>query len=337
MHDLNGIVLKYLPIADLKWVRDLEAYDGPLLSLFVHPRNNDNYLYYWCDATAEVNRWMVSRVSESNLIRLSNRKIPLSQIIPKGCEDDYVYFVDLDAKREAKHTSLVLLDNIPESYTPAQGVFLSEQVVDKTGIYHVMIERGFSDTNKWRILLKEFDYAYAFLYNVIKLKSQRVRSHPWRGGFSVMHFFKEMLRVIPVEDYPNVDSMKFSSPGYITYKLDADIAARVGNMVYNYISRGEEIDRTNTELKSYISLHKLIDVKSPVDSVWAQHDPALAVYAESLLKAMGIPEYKLFMESQRPFEVARMASSFAKRILELSRLELDRLISFPNTIQPGLD
>ena len=122
---LGGTAVAALPIFDLEWVRDLEYHDGPLLSLFKHKRHGDTYLYYWCDCDDSVNRWMILRVSESNLTKLVDRLIPLDQIIPQGCQDDFVYLVDLDSDGGFKAVWLLALDSIPEQYTPGPSVFLN--------------------------------------------------------------------------------------------------------------------------------------------------------------------------------------------------------------------
>ena len=125
MIDLNAMPLERFPVSGLRHVRDLIDFDGPLLSLFKHP-NGESYLYYWCDCDDRANRWMVFRVSEITVLRLTSRLISLSDVIPSGSRDDYIYFLDI-ADDQSIQAYLALPSNIPESYKPARGVLLEPQ------------------------------------------------------------------------------------------------------------------------------------------------------------------------------------------------------------------
>ena len=41
--------------------------------------------------------WMVLRVAETTLIRLTSRIIPLSEVIPNASRDDFIYFLDISS------------------------------------------------------------------------------------------------------------------------------------------------------------------------------------------------------------------------------------------------
>ena len=336
MLKIKGTELNALPIVDLEWVQDLENFDGPLLSLFKHRRQGDSYLYYWCDCNKEVNRWMVLRVSETNIIRLINRLIPLDQVIPKGCQDDFVYFVDLDGDSKEKKVYLQGVDAIPAKYIPVQGAFLNADVAQRLGSYSVIIERNLS-IDMWRDFFREFSYAYAFIYNLVALKSQKIKGHPWRGGFSAMHFWRELLQFIPTEDAPSLETVHYASPGFVRFKLNSDIAVQVGNLIARYLQSNEKIDEDYRDLNAYIRTHDLNNETITVDdSRWNQHNPKLTELTLALLGSLHIPSPDEFVNAaHRPFEAAKMATSFTRRLMELASLESNRLIRFPNLIIPG--
>lgn len=327
MLEIRGTKLESLPI-DLEWVKDLIEFDGPLLSLFKHRRRGDNYLYYWCDCDNEVNRWMVCRVNETTVIRLINRVIPLDQVIPRACQDDFVYIVDMDGKCDARTVRMVTIDAIPEQYVPAPGAFLSPEVADTMGTYAVLIERNLSIEN-WRDFFKEFSYAYAFLYNVVTLKSQKIIAHPWRGGFSALHFWREFLDFVPAEDYPQLEAMQYASPGFIRFRLDSSIAVRVGNLVASYVADGEGISDALNDVAAYFRTHHLNEDEIPND-VWEKHNDMIVTLTYRLLEALGVPADEFISAANRPFEAAKMAMSFTRRIAALAAMESDRLIRFPN-------
>src|SRR5437016_5084392 len=101
MKPLNGTPIQHLPVRRLELVRDLIVHDGPLLSHLRHP-SGDHYLRYWVDCDSTVNRWMLLRVSETNILRLVNRIIPLDHVIPRRCLDDFVYFIDSNGSSDTR-------------------------------------------------------------------------------------------------------------------------------------------------------------------------------------------------------------------------------------------
>lgn len=330
MHDLNGIPLKALPVHDLEWVKDLENFDGPLLSQFRHRRQGDNYLFYWCDCDKQLNRWMVLRVSETSLIRLVNRMIPLDQVIPKGCQDDFVYFVDMDEDGGHKIIHLLALEAVPQEYTPGQGAFISAEVAERLGWYSIIIERSLT-IPKWRELLRDFSNAYSFLYNLVKLKSQRLKGHPWKGNFSAMHFWREITSFVPSEDSPELAAMQYASPGYIRYKLDSQVASRVGDMVSLYLESFTRIEEAYKNLAAFIRANKLNDLQED-DPRWKGHNGELERLTRFLVQVLDLPASSEFLAAaRRPFEAAKMTIAFAQRIRQLAGFEADGLVRLPNT------
>jgi uncharacterized protein DUF6575 len=127
MLGLDGVVFQSLPISGLERVRDIEYFDGPLLTHFKHHRG-DHFLYYWCDRDSQFHRWMLLRVSETNIIRLVNRFVPLDYVVPNGCLDDFVYFVDVDAQCRHSNVTLLQTEKIPAEYVPEKGAYLDSEI-----------------------------------------------------------------------------------------------------------------------------------------------------------------------------------------------------------------
>jgi hypothetical protein len=123
MITLEGTELASLPIAGLRKVGDIDAFDGPLICHF-RDTGNDDYLYYWCDCDAAANRWMVLRVGESELLRLANGVAPLHDVIPAAAKDDFVYFVEIDGNNKAARVLQVPKGNVPADYMPETGTAL---------------------------------------------------------------------------------------------------------------------------------------------------------------------------------------------------------------------
>ncbi len=65
MEKIEGLKLDKFPIK-LNFLIDLFYFEGALLSLFKND-NDDNYLYYWFDVDENYNRWLIFRLSKSDL------------------------------------------------------------------------------------------------------------------------------------------------------------------------------------------------------------------------------------------------------------------------------
>ena len=75
-------------------VADLIYFEGPLLSHYISEKG-ENYLFYWVDADAHANRWIIIRTDIFTIQKYLDKKIPLSNIITSP-NDGFVYIVDID-------------------------------------------------------------------------------------------------------------------------------------------------------------------------------------------------------------------------------------------------
>lgn len=329
---IQGAALSFFPLADIEKVRDLDYFDGPLLSHFRH-RRGDHYLYYWCDCDERANRWMTIRVSETNIIRLMNRFVPLDYVIPGECQDDFVYLVDLDAAGRATRTTLTLLDQIPEGYAPRKGAYLDYDAPQDERSYAVLIEKNLT-IDQLRQLPTRYSQAYAFLYTLRVLKPDKFQEHPWRGGFSSMHFYHWLVGSIPGEQRPSVTSLQYASPGFVRFSLHRPTATAVAACVEKFFMPYSPAEQAFESLRNYISEKKLNDLRDkvpdPADPRWREHDIELYRRTSELVNAMGIGGLDTLMTAAPSrFESARIAYSFGIRIRELAGLVRNGLIKLP--------
>jgi hypothetical protein len=108
-------------ILGLRTVVDLEYHDGPLLSLLVNTRG-DHFLYSWADTDGEVNRWLLFRVSDGQVIRYLTGEAALRDLILNPA-DDYVIVVDVDGAGVRTNVRQVTPADLPGDYLPEPGAF----------------------------------------------------------------------------------------------------------------------------------------------------------------------------------------------------------------------
>src|SRR5205085_8568684 len=101
MEQVKGTNIGCFPLRDLRKVADLIYFDGALLSLFKN-ESGYNYLYYWCDSTEDVNRWLVFRVSQRDLDDYLSQKNTLHDLIIKP-SDGILFSVDIDHEQRYRN------------------------------------------------------------------------------------------------------------------------------------------------------------------------------------------------------------------------------------------
>jgi hypothetical protein len=332
MNPLPGQSIDVFPIAGLLKIRDLEYYDGPLLSQFKHDRG-DHYLYYWCDCDQTANRWMVLRVSETSIIRLLNRFTPLDYIIPQSCQDDFVYFIDLDELGSLLGSALCLIDQIPVDYQPRPGVYLDYEPARDDRSYSVLIEGSLTNEQLSEIPSR-YTQAYSFLYVANVLQRGQHQSFPWRGGFSSMHFYRGLPNLVPAEDRAKVEALQYASPGFIRFSIHRPTASSLGKRIAKYLDRQSPEHQCISRLLGYIAENKLNDLReehrNTTDPEWERYNAELFSRTRELLESLEISEPQRLMPAMgSSFEVAKMTLSFTRRLSELTGFVRDGLVRFP--------
>jgi hypothetical protein len=118
MRPIPGQTIEVSPFGELVKEADLIYYDGPLLSLY-SSGSGDLYLYYWCDADSEVNRWIVSRVLQDRVNRYLRRRMTLRELLLSPA-DGFCYVNDISSNLETVRLSIVDPGDLPDSYRPGE-------------------------------------------------------------------------------------------------------------------------------------------------------------------------------------------------------------------------
>ena len=114
--------LDEFPHQGLTKIADLIYFEGPLLSLFIatlacRDYNGPKYLYYWCDASDVVNRWLLFSISDKRFDLYLRKKISLREVILEP-DDGLLHVCDIDGELRYRNVYVVSPDCLPESYIP---------------------------------------------------------------------------------------------------------------------------------------------------------------------------------------------------------------------------
>lgn len=80
-----------------------------------------------------------------------------------------------------------------------------------------------------------YGFAFSLLGDLRGSEERKVQlvynKFPWRGGYSTVHFFNNLFKGIPESGKPEIEEIKYASPGYIELAVILEAAIHVGVMV----------------------------------------------------------------------------------------------------------
>ncbi len=154
MENIETFKMDKFPL-NLNLITDLIYFEGSLLSLFKN-EFGDIYLYYWCDANDNYNRWIIFRLSKERLKSYIFKKLSLNSLILSPI-DGFVYIADINDNLKYSNIYLVQPDKIPESYIPESDSFYDfESELDNDSKF-LLLKHIFDDKEITDILLKLLD------------------------------------------------------------------------------------------------------------------------------------------------------------------------------------
>ena len=123
--DVINLPNEYLP--DMNWVTDLQYFDGALMSHFSNKKGND-YIARWVDCNDTIDRWLFSRVSNSDITLLMSQSISIRELVCEKCKDKYCLMIDMNDDIHIE-TGMLLNSNIPEEYLPEHNIFININLI----------------------------------------------------------------------------------------------------------------------------------------------------------------------------------------------------------------
>ncbi|MFT3921024.1 MAG: hypothetical protein QM778_00680 [Myxococcales bacterium] len=235
--------ITHLPV-DLTHVRDLDEFDGPLLSEF-RSSKGETYLYKWCDSSAEANRWMVVRTPPAQLLPYLLGKVTLRTVIEK-CLDQFVYLVDMDGNADALATYYGLVADVPPSYLPsAKSYFVAASDVFTGGpIQDVYVGESWDYQEQLSLYPRKYLQAHAFLSlfgseaDLSAVRDLRL-NYNLKGGWVFHHVFEKMKGSAATRG--RLIAAGVASPGYLRFEVDPRVASQIRTSVHQYLQQGSKL------------------------------------------------------------------------------------------------
>lgn len=107
---------------------DLLYYEGPMLSHFQDPtKSNEHFFYRWVDYGENVNRWLIFKNSDADVLAFLNNACSELDLIEKN---PYLILLDLDENLNKVNILLTSLSDVPNAYLPSNKAFFDETIYE---------------------------------------------------------------------------------------------------------------------------------------------------------------------------------------------------------------
>lgn len=307
-NELGAIPLVRLPV-ELTFVRDLEEFDGPLLSEF-RSANGDTFLYYWCDCNEKANRWLVVRAPRQDLFRYLVGRTALRSLI-RECRDRFLYVVDLDETATVLSAWFVYAENVPENYLPRHDSVPRPGTGVEPGFQDVSIDQAWD----YEQYPRKFLQAYSFHTAFGRGGSSEALEIDYRltTGWIFDTFYKKIDATVEPTHRASLEAVSFASPGYLRFRVDPMIAEGLRNAVARYLARRSELRRGIEELRSWTNRHEPDD----------EDEAAMIKLIEQISESLGIDGAALLSHIDTAKNAGKALSSYFTRIefLALNQVE----------------
>jgi hypothetical protein len=317
-------------LVPLRKERDLMYFDGPLISVSRGP-TNEPFIEMAVDRDDALERWMIVRTSELNLLKYIHRKVTLLEIV-WSTPDGYVVLADYNSNGLA-YVALVSLSDIPDEISPREGAlhdpsFEPEETKarDKQAIFL---------DNKWdpaalSTLQRRYSQVYSFLSMVNtndedtqKQLERKFGNYKFNGGYVFKTVYDRVEHALLHTKQPKSLDFQVTSPGYLRFKVDPEDAARVRHALASFLHERNKITAI------YDTVHRmLIEMRRKVDKHEMTEGQANEAYEGALTKpvkaladALQIPYKALMHVSSTSVAAGHILASYFRKIDELARLD----------------
>lgn len=105
-----------------KLIKDIEYFDGPLLSLRVNSESDKLYLFSWCDVIHNYNVWLIFEVLLDSVNDYEDNKITLLDLINQSKDLKLAY---INSCGDLILETDVTVNLLPHSYLPSEDSYFN--------------------------------------------------------------------------------------------------------------------------------------------------------------------------------------------------------------------
>lgn len=240
-----------------------------------------------------------------------------------------------------------LVDPLPESYLPQPRFFSSfhteiipvdEVESDEETLY----VDGEWDMPEFGSFYQRYSEIYAFLaaiknWNDAQLENASRRrilnaflTKPFQGGFSYVHFFKDLSDALLRSQKLGLDKIQYASPGKVEVRGDHALFSEVEHLVPSFLRIRGAVAKQYGTLYKYLSENKYLALSGeryPDDEVVSEY---INQQARNLSVLLGAPNYDTVLEltHRNALVSAKIVMAFYRRLDEAAAYFAQGRVSF---------
>lgn len=222
--------LRNLP-RPLVFVRDLEEFDGPILSEY-RAEQGGLYLEKWCAHDESIVRTLVVRTEQRAVAEYLAKRITMLTLLT-GPSDDVGFIVDwADGKRQAVY--MVRVSDLPPKYLPKPNAMHDESLRPEWD----RVPQSFLLNEDWDAELlarTERLYQNAFSFNLLTQPGNNLSlpsdifTYDYDRGYPVVQAFNRIRDAVPRDMRVKAGGVSANSPGVLTIDAPRDAAEHLLN------------------------------------------------------------------------------------------------------------
>jgi hypothetical protein len=200
-------------------VRELECFEGPILSEYRAVRGSAQYIEKWCARSEGVVRTLLVRVDQRAIAEyLGKRRTLLSLLIEPS--DGVGHMIDR-RRDETIAVYGIYLDELPTGYLPKPTVYHDEDLRPEWDT----VPQSYLIGNNWdaklfsdieRINLNVSGFAYFTQPNTDRTLPGGLLNIHYDGGYPIMHVYNGIRANVPETIRPRAAAVAAASPGVFT-------------------------------------------------------------------------------------------------------------------------
>lgn len=245
----------------------------------------------------------------------------------------YLYVFDLGKMSGAEVSMQRYSQAVSEDILPSRQFFSRDHTeslpldLQAVGVQAFAID-GAWDLPDFAQFYDKFSDIYAFSLAVMKyaasntLQATRDRisdafhNHPFKGGSSYLHFYKDLYKIQNFGDRLSVKSMQYASPGHVDVRGREDVFSRAHQAIVNFEVRSAEIRKAYGDLYGHLRSLRYLSA-SPRD--FDNSSPTAAIILEesrNLAQILNMDNTDLILElsNGNALVFSKIVMSYARRV-----------------------
>lgn len=232
-------------LPSMEFVRDLEAFDGPILTEYRSTTGSGRYLEKWCSCEKGVTRTLIVRTEPRALAEYLDERLSMLELLT-GPSDGVGFIVDRRGET-VEQVYLVPLANLPPKYLPKPTARHDTSLRPDWEIVPHSFLLG-KDWDASKVATAERHYMEVFGFSFFTQPGKKravpnsILTYHYDGGFPIMHAFNRVRTAVPKNAGARSVGVAASSPGVLTIAAPAESAEHLAGALRAVYSSEKSYD-----------------------------------------------------------------------------------------------